>query len=97
MDDHPNSGLYSNFCRNPNDKDTIWCYVAGSNDVEYCDPVKNEKILQYRIGDHWADLAKAEEGDKECFKPVKGTARLESFGNFDSSPIGRINIYDEDG
>ena len=25
---HPDADLIHNYCRNPNDKETIWCYVG---------------------------------------------------------------------
>jgi len=36
---HPNAGLDSNFCRNPDGEPNIWCYTTDANKRwEYCDP-----------------------------------------------------------
>jgi len=36
---YPSAGLDSNFCRNPDSEDTIWCYTTSSSKRwEYCDP-----------------------------------------------------------
>ena len=37
---YPKSGLESNYCRNPDGVDTIWCYTTDSaKRWEYCDPI----------------------------------------------------------
>jgi len=37
---YPDSGLESNYCRNPDGGDTIWCYTTdASSRFEYCDPL----------------------------------------------------------
>jgi hypothetical protein len=42
---YPDKGLDSNFCRNPDGEDTIWCYTTDP-DVRwsFCDPVKSDDI-----------------------------------------------------
>jgi syndecan 1 len=39
------AGLLSNFCRNPDGKDTIWCYTTDP-DVEwdFCEPIKSDDM-----------------------------------------------------
>jgi len=32
-------GLDSNYCRNPDAKTTIYCYLADESGFEYCDPI----------------------------------------------------------
>ena len=37
---NPDAGLESNYCRNPDDEDTIWCYTTDPNTRwEYCTPM----------------------------------------------------------
>ena len=37
---YPNSGLDSNYCRNPDGEPSIWCYTTDSSKRwEYCDPI----------------------------------------------------------
>lgn len=42
-EEKPDSGLESNYCRNPDGGDTIWCYTTDP-DVrwEYCEPLKSK-------------------------------------------------------
>jgi hypothetical protein len=37
---YPKAGLKENFCRNPDNEKTIWCYTTNKNKRwEYCDPI----------------------------------------------------------
>ena len=38
----------NNFCRNPDNSDTIWCYLAetNGNTWEYCDPIPQDETLR---------------------------------------------------
>ena len=40
---HPHAGLVDNQCRNPNGKDSIWCFTTeGEEEWELCDPLIEE-------------------------------------------------------
>ena len=39
---YPNTSLISNYCRNPDGTDGIWCYVKDGDDWEHCNPIKCE-------------------------------------------------------
>jgi len=41
----PNSGLVSNYCRNPDNEKTIWCYTTDSKKRwEYCEPLADANV-----------------------------------------------------
>ena len=37
---YPNSGLVSNYCRNPDGTGGIWCYINGGSNWKHCNPKK---------------------------------------------------------
>ena len=37
----PNSGLESNYCRNPDGTSYIWCYTTSSKRWDFCDPISD--------------------------------------------------------
>jgi hypothetical protein len=44
-ENHPYSGLDSNYCRNPDGEETIWCYTTDSESRwEYCNPIGQDNM-----------------------------------------------------
>ena len=42
----PEKGLDSNYCRNPDGGDTIWCYTTNPDEKwDYCDPIGKTNFL----------------------------------------------------
>jgi hypothetical protein len=47
LSSHPNAGLESNYCRNPDGEDTIWCYTTDPDKRwESCDPKPGELSME---------------------------------------------------
>ena len=47
---HLNDGLDANYCRNPDNADTIWCYTTDpSVRWEYCDPLPGNLYIYFMI------------------------------------------------
>ena len=44
-ENYPSVGLESNYCRNPDGEETIWCYTTDSNALwDYCDPINKGEV-----------------------------------------------------
>jgi len=47
----PNAGLESNYCRNPDNEKTIWCYTTDPKTRwEYCDPLSHGEAMNKDFG-----------------------------------------------
>jgi hypothetical protein len=67
-DDHPNDGLYENYCRNPQgQQETIFCFVGGG-ETEKCEPLGFKNVLltqdEEEVERLERELAQAEEEAK---------------------------------
>ena len=92
-DDHPNDGLYENYCRNPQgQQETIFCFVGGG-ETEKCEPLGFKNVLLTQ------DEEEVERLERELAQAEEEAKLPRADGNESSNPqepqVGEIIITEE--